>query len=727
MSFVHVLDDNTINKIAAGEVVERPASVIKELVENAIDAKADRIEVEMTAGGTSYMRVSDNGIGMSREDAQMAILRHATSKIVEVDDLQSIDTLGFRGEALPSIASVSRFSLLTRQAGAELGTEIKISGGREPEIGEAGCSLGTTIKVEDLFFNTPARKKFLKTTNTEASKITEFIIKLAISNPQIAFKLIANNKTSVATPGNGDLRAALSSIYGQGVSEALLPLAFEDEDISIKGYVSKPSTIRSSRSWQSFIVNGRIISNRAIAKAIDNAYHALIPRSGYPLVVLNIQVPQHTIDVNVHPQKSEMKFEDEGRIFKAVYKAVLDAVRPQGQQLGTVAAGVDSQEAQRHIHNSMQSLGGIAQPQSRDNSALGQHTRPNNVFASVERPKDYGQMDSLLDVPSAGKSKPPLQSSGLMEMRRQQLAAQAKPEDALPAAAYEQKLAEQAKAALAYTQSLHPQNTVHEALAVDNEPVDYVEKAVHDVHENVDSINTSRGETAVYPQNTVDNSQQEINRLRTEEEKSQLAGVSVEEGAMAESAVSPLVPIGQVDNTYIIAQDADGLYIIDQHAAHERILFDRFSAQADKIPSQQLLVHLLLDFSSREAALIEEQLPLLQSLGFGLEPSGPEQFRLTEVPADVPVAEAESFIREILVNMEELHRPTAAELRKSAIATTACKAAIKAGFPLNFRQMEIILEELHETAMPYTCPHGRPTILKFSSDELAKMFKRTGF
>lgn len=727
MSFVHVLDDNTINKIAAGEVVERPASVIKELVENAIDARADRIEVEMTAGGTSYMRVTDNGIGMSGEDAQMAILRHATSKIVEVEDLQSIDTLGFRGEALPSIASVSRFTLLTRQAGAELGTEIRITGGREPEIGEAGCSLGTTIKVEDLFFNTPARKKFLKTTNTEASKITEFIIKLAISNPQIAFKLIANNKTSVATPGNGDLRAALSSIYGQGVSEALLPLAFEDEDISIKGYVSKPSTIRSSRSWQTFIVNGRIISNRAIAKAIDNAYHALIPRSGYPLVVLNIQVPQHTIDVNVHPQKSEMKFEDEGRIFKAVYKAVLDAVRPQGQQLGTVAAGVDSQEAQRHIHNSMQSLGGIAQPQSRDNSALGQHTRPNNVFASVERPKDYGQMDSLLDVPSAGKSKPPLQSSGLMEMRRQQLAAQVKPEDALPAAAYEQKLAEQAKAALAYTQSLHPQNTVHEALAVDNEPVDYVEKAVHDVHENVDSINTSRGETAVYPQNTVDNSQQEINRLRTEEEKSQLAGVTAEEGAMAESAVSPLVPIGQVDNTYIIAQDADGLYIIDQHAAHERILFDRFSAQADKIPSQQLLVHLLLDFSSREAALIEEQLPLLQSLGFGLEPSGPEQFRLTEVPADVPVAEAESFIREILVNMEELHRPTAAELRKSAIATTACKAAIKAGFPLNFRQMEIILEELHETAMPYTCPHGRPTILKFSSAELAKMFKRTGF
>lgn len=731
MSFVHILDDNTINKIAAGEVVERPASVIKELVENAIDAKADRIEVEMTAGGTSYMRVSDNGIGMSREDAQMAILRHATSKIVEVDDLQSIDTLGFRGEALPSIASVSRFSLLTRQAGAELGTEIKISGGREPEIGEAGCSLGTTIKVEDLFFNTPARKKFLKTTNTEASKITEFIIKLAISNPQIAFKLIANNKTSVVTPGNGDLKDTLGSIYGQTVSQALLPLDFEDQDISIHGYISKPSTIRSSRSWQSFIVNGRIISNRAIAKAIDNAYHALIPRSGYPLIALNIQVPQHTIDVNVHPQKSEMKFEDEGRIFKAVYKAVLDAVRPQGQQLGSVAAGVASHEVQRHVQNSMEGMAQTRQGGSGFLSSL--QPKAGNVFASVERPKDYGQMATLIDIPREPVVKPPLQSSGLMEMRRQQLAEQkagldkVQAESSIPAAAYQQKLAEQAKAAMNYAQPAHPQNIVHEAPAVDNEPVDYVEKTVHDVHKNVDNIATSRAETAVYPQNTVDNLQQEACPQRTEEKEPQQDDVSAEEAAVAEKAISPLVPIGQVDNTYIIAQDADGLYIVDQHAAHERILFDRFSAQAEHIPSQQLLVHLLLDFSSREAKLIEEQLELFQSLGFGLEPSGPEQFRLTEVPADIPVNEAEALIREILVDMEELHRPSAAELRKRALATTACKAAIKAGFPLNFRQMEVILEELHATAMPYTCPHGRPTILKFSSAELAKMFKRTGF
>ena len=594
MSFVHVLDDNTINKIAAGEVVERPASVIKELVENAIDAKADRIEVEIMAGGTSFMRVSDNGIGMSREDAEKAILRHATSKIVQVDDLQAIATLGFRGEALPSIASVSRFTLQTRQAGAELGTEIKITGGKTTEIGAAGCNLGTTIRVEDLFFNTPARKKFLKTNNTESGRINEFIIKLAISHPEIAFKLINNNKSSLATPGRGDLKETLQSLYGASVGQSLLPLKFEDEDIKLWGFVSKPSAIRSSRSWQTFIVNGRIIASRAIAKAIDNAYHALIPKSGYPLIALNIEVPQHTIDVNVHPQKTEMKFEDEGRIFKAVYKAVLDAVRPKGQagQLGQLAAQAD--HVQQHVEKGLQEL-------------------------------NFGQ---------------PVMNFPLREEK--------------PAMTWQEGTT---------------------ALAQD--------KSVKLVQSVVD-----------------------------EEKKLPTAG---------------MIPIGQVDDTYIIAQDGDSLYIVDQHAAHERVLFDRFSAQAEHIPSQQLLVHLILDFSSHESQIIEENLELLAGLGFGLEPSGPNQFRLMEVPSDVPSGQAEEFIREVLASMEELHRPTAAELRQAVLATTACKAAIKAGFKLNYRQMEILLQELNDTAMPYTCPHGRPTIIKFSSDELAKMFKRTGF
>ena len=651
MSFVHVLDDNTINKIAAGEVVERPASVIKELVENAIDAHADRIEVEITAGGTSFMRVSDNGIGMSRQDAELAILRHATSKIVKVDDLLTIGTLGFRGEALPSIASVSRFTLTTRQAGDELGTEIKISGGSLPEVGETGCGIGTTIRVEDLFFNTPARKKFLKTNNTEGGKINEFIVKLAISNPQIAFKLINNNKVAVSTPGNGDLKDTLQSIYGGTVGSALLPLEFEDEDIRLSGFVTKPSAIRSSRSWQTFIVNGRIIANRAIARAIDNAYHALIPKTGYPLVALNIQVPQNTIDVNVHPQKSEMKFEDESRVFKAVYKAVLDAIRPKDEvrqlgKLGNMAAGVEQAEIDRHVAHGMQDL--------HDMSPAAGKLYMENLLAAK-------------DVERASAS--PARYVPVYEERRQ------------AAMQWREAAARMDVPKPAEPESENVPETVPELVSV---PVPEMMPVPEAVPETM----------------PVENDREQSCRM---------------------------VPIGQVDNTYIIAQDADGLYIVDQHAAHERILFDRFSARAGEIPVQQLLVHLMLDFSSHEAEIIEDNLAMLKELGFGMEPSGPKQFRLTEVPADVPSGEAEDFIREILASLEELHKPSAAELRQAAIATASCKAAIKAGFKLNFRQMEILLAELNDTAMPYTCPHGRPTIIKFSTDELAKMFKRTGF
>lgn len=668
MSFVHVLDDSTINKIAAGEVVERPASVIKELIENAMDAKADRIEVEIMAGGTSFMRVSDNGIGMSMEDAKMAIRRHATSKIFKVEDLMDIDTLGFRGEALPSISSVSRFTLQTRQAGAELGTEVKIIGGKEPEIGETGCSLGTTIRVEDLFFNTPARKKFMKTNNTEASKINEFIIKLAISRPDIAFKFINNNKTSVVTPGNGNLHDTLRSIYGGSVGDALLGMDFADDDITIKGYISKPSTIRSNRNWQTFIVNGRIISNRAMSKAVDNAYSSLIPKSGYPMVALIMDVASNSIDVNVHPQKSEIKFEDEGRIFKAVYKAVLDAVRPHGEALGNIAAQVERPE--RHF---------------------------TGIPASMKEAKPV--MEPLIDEMHFVPASQPRVTSAASSISHSSYTP-----SSIPSSAYQYRVEQQAK-------------TLHEAQ---------------------EELSQLKGERLVSSGGTVANggetSINDTELIASQSENTVLENdvlIDRSTGEIIEKSVgisaTPMVPIGQVDNTYIIAQDADGLYIIDQHAAHERILYDRFAAMTERIPSQQLLVHLILDFSEREAQLIESNLEMFHSLGFGLEPSGPDQYRLMEIPADIPVAEAENTIREILVSLEDMHQLSAAEIRHECLAMTACKAAIKAGFELNFRQMEIILDELNKTAMPYTCPHGRPTILKFSSDELAKMFKRTGF
>ena len=618
MTRIHVLDDTTINKIAAGEVVERPASVVKELVENAIDAGADAVEVEIMGGGVSFIRVTDNGRGMAREDAETAILRHATSKISSVSDLQTVATLGFRGEALPTIASVSRFSLLTRQPADDLGTRVDILGGKPPEIEDAGCEIGTTVRVEDLFFNTPARKKFLKTNATEAGRISDFVIRLALSRPDIAFRFINNNRLTLMTAGDDSLRHAIESIYGGDAAGALIPLDFHDAeaDIRITGYISKPSMIRSSRAWQTYIVNGRTIQNRAIAKAIDNVYRALVPKMGFPLAVLCIEVPQRTIDVNVHPQKTELKFEDEGRIFKAVYKSVLDAIRGAAGETAAIAA-------------------------------------------AVERPKFHYEAAPLnLAAPThpAGSS----------------------------ASSYS-------------TPPMRPQ-TVHEAVQWAGQRVD--------LRTAQDAVGTERAE----------------------ERSAFAAALSPSVGQDADRTIEgSLLPIGQVDLTYIIAQSAQTLYIIDQHAAHERILFDRFSAHADGIPSQQMLVHAILSFDAHEAQYIEENTELFDRLGFHLEPAGEREYRLTEAPADIPLDEAEATIREILISLGDLHAATPAHLRQAGIATMACRAAIKAGEELSIRQMEILLAELCATPFPFTCPHGRPTILKFDTHDLAKMFKRTGF
>ena len=654
MTMIHVLDDNTINKIAAGEVVERPASVIKELVENAMDAGATRIEVEIMAGGTSFMRVTDNGRGMSTEDAHLAILRHATSKIREVGDLNTVGTLGFRGEALPTIASVSRFTLLTRREGDDLGTRVTITGGKEPDFIEAGCNIGTTVKVEDLFFNTPARKKFLKTNHTEGSRINDFIVKLALSRPDIEFHFINNNKMSVVTPGTGNLYDTIQAIYGGKTADSLLGLTLEDEDIKISGYITKPSMLKSSRAWQTYIVNSRIIQNRAIAKAIDNAYKSLIPKSGFPLAVLCIEVPQRTIDVNVHPQKSELKFEDESRVFKAVYKAVLDAIRPAGRGLGEVAA-------------------------------------------VVEKPEQHVTMEPMQFVPATEPLAEPIIPQWPQTEARP--AGQPAVQRAQPKTIYE---------------------AVHRTAPISARTMAGFSAAQQ-------SLREERGAAAMPDSSVLDHP----GMVAESSAPAMKSGADAEASPCQEGEVlqydGSVVPIGQVDLTYIIAQDAKGLYIVDQHAAHERILFDKFSAMAGDIPSQQLLVHQILSFDQKESDLVEAHQELFASLGFHMEMSGNQEFRLIDVPADVPVSEAEDIIREILTNLMDMHETTAKEIRQACLATTACRAAIKAGEELSFRQMQIILDALAHTAFPYTCPHGRPTILKFSSEELAKMFKRTGF
>jgi DNA mismatch repair protein MutL len=603
MSFIHVLDENTANKIAAGEVVERPASIVKELVENSIDAKSRNIEIEIAEGGISFIRITDDGMGMSYEDAQLAILRHATSKISVVEDLSTITSLGFRGEALPSIAAVSKFSLTTRLHDNQLATYVEVVGGVTTDIREAGGNVGTSIIVKDLFFNTPARKKFLKTSSTEGSHIHDILTKIALANPNIAFKLINNNRLVLSTPGNNQLQDTLTNIYGQKIAPDLLPIHYDNttDNIKISGYLSKPTLLKSSRQWQTVIVNNRVINSRSIAKALDNAYHSLLPKSGYPLAVINLSVLTDTIDINVHPQKSEVKFSDEQKIFRAVYKAVIDV---------------------------------LSAP----------HT-PDQLAATVEfQPKSYQPIPNHY----AGN--------------------------------------------------------------------DYKEAS----YSNGLSYSSNSWQETPLPLSTA----------RSTLEKEQMGSfdmsvVSVAASQIIEESQFTLYPLGQVDDCFIISKGPDGLYIIDQHAAHERILYDKMSQHTDRIPSQQLLVPQFMDFDTTEINIISEYQDTFYKLGFTLELVGPNTMRLSELPSDIPLAETESSIRQILEYIQSMHNPSAQELRHNCLQIASCRAAIKAGEALNMRQMQALITELCNTNLPYTCPHGRPAMIRFTPKDLYKMFKRT--
>ncbi len=605
MTTIHILDENTANKIAAGEVVERPASIIKELVENAIDAGSSKIEIEISEGGINYIRVTDNGIGMSFEDANLAILRHATSKIRIADDLSNIQTLGFRGEALPTIASVAKLTLITRLHDREFATFLEVHGGTTLDARDSGGNVGTTVIVQDLFYNTPARKKFLKKPAAESSHIHTILVKLALSHPEIAFKLINNTRLVLSTPGNGQLLDTLTSLYGNDITPNLLPVNFSEEDLQITGFLSTPTLLKSNRQCQTYLINSRVINSRIMAKAIDNAYHSLLPKNGYPLAVLNVHLPINTIDVNVHPQKSEVKFSDENRVFRAVFHAVTNTLR-------TPLA-------------------------------------PTQIAATV------------LPKPSTVHSLSP-------EIE-------------------------------AHTKRIYPTNTpTYQPLFVKEDPV---------------SISTAQ---TLIAQKTP------VNDLPSDDLKSDILEPM--------TAVSPvtdfsLIPLGQIDLCYIVAYNQDGMFIIDQHAAHERILYDRLAISTERIPVQQLLVPLFLDFDETDCNIISEHQQLFYQLGFNIGLAGPNTMRLLEIPADIPNSEAEPIIRQILQAIQELHQPSSQELRHAFLQITACRAAIKAGDSLNMRQIQALISELCQTTLPFTCPHGRPAIIKFSSNDLAKMFKRT--
>ena len=676
MATIHVLDETTINKIAAGEVVERPASVIKELIENSIDASATNIEVEIGDGGVAYMRITDNGIGMTEEDARLAILRHATSKIQQVEDLFDIASLGFRGEALASIASVSHFSLTTRKADSDLGTRITVDGGTFTDCIPYGAAPGTTIEIRDLFYNTPARRKFLKSERTESSKIQDIVGKLALSNPHISFKLIVDDRVAVITPGNGNIGDTVAALYGYKTKYDIFTVAYESDSIYIDGVVSKPTLLKSTRIWQTIIVNNRVISDKTIMKAIDNAYHALLPKNGHPLVVLNITVPAGMVDINVHPRKSEVKFSDDKIIFKAVYHGILNALNnplhERYERESSVYMGISESLSKdsSNTHNT-------AINQGDDNTNM---SHRNNTYDSYRTPPvvhdDMQSAEHIATAVDYDKVFGGRRTKGYEVMRGETT-----------------QFVESLKAK-GYTPPA-PKATYEQSSFID-ESFDAVPKEFTSyTKEDIDRFKSLS---------------QDIREQDSEERTIQNSG---------------FLPMGQVASCYILAKKGDDLYIIDQHAAHERVRYDKLCKSTESIPMQSILVPQYSEATDDEMNLVEEERDTLLDLGFDVELGGPTKIKLVGAPVDLVESKAFEILQYVFSYLHEHQQPTKAQLRHEMLAYASCRGAIKAGHNLNMYQMTTLIEDLFSTEKPYVCPHGRPTIIKFTPDELGKLFLRS--
>ncbi len=635
---VVLLDDNTANRIAAGEVVERPASAVKELVENAIDAGATQITVTLEEGGKLRLTVSDNGTGMTRSDAVLALHRHATSKIRSADDLFAIQTLGFRGEALPSIASVSHFTLTTKPADEEAGTRLVVQGGDVIEIADVAARDGTTVEVAELFYNTPARRKFLKSTPTEVSRAVEVVGHLAASYPHIAIRLLNGDHELFSTPGTGDALATLASVWGRDIARKLIPIRHESPGLTVTGHMATPDISRPGRSHELFFVNRRPIKSRLLAHALEEAVRSLTPDSRYPIASVFVEITPDMVDVNVHPTKTEVKFTRDGEVHHAVSQAVKGALLAYGiVPTARLSTMIPAEPASPAFLSSVQpSLDLPAAERSHGNG--GELSSKFSAFPSFD-----AQVQAAIDVFRPVENVR-YDSSGAEDLSEADVAAHTKRDGFL-----------------------------------------------------------ETGEATEAPI-------QERPRPRPFAE--QLREFKV---------------IGQARNTYIIALTPDGIAVIDQHVAHERVLYERLTVKrfSNGIPVQRLAVPITLNLSRREALLLAEHTASFAASGWEIAPFGGESFVVHSIPAMLNNKPYEKILRDMvdeLVNQSVSRRLLVQQ--EHVTITNACKMAVKAGDPLNIEEMTGLLEQLAETENPYLCPHGRPIVVTVSFHELDKQFKR---
>ena len=709
MSKIHVLNQDTINKIAAGEVIERPMAVVKELTENAIDAGAGAITVEVKDGGKALIRMTDNGVGMNEEDVRLAFTPHATSKIDDAEDLLRVSTLGFRGEALASISSVSQLEMVTKTRNELMGCRYEADGGKERTLEAVGCPDGTTILVRNLFFNTPARLKFLKSSPTEAGYINTLIERLALSHPDISFRFINQNQTKLHTSGNGNLKDVIYHIYGKDITSNLLEVDASEVSCQVKGFIGKPVISRGNRNYMNYFINGRYIKSSTIHKAIEDAYQPYTMQHRYPFTVLHFTVAPELVDINVHPQKMEIRFSDAQGIYQSVYHAVSEALK----------------------HREFIPEVSLASPASKPVQKKGQATSK-----PVREPEMFEKkrMQSVQILEEIKKQDEILKQQGMMRENavygKQDSAAASKGMDAV-SDMEQTKTAGNTVSNIGQTEAA--QNAVSNIgqteAAGNTVPNIGQAEAAGNTAPNIGLAETTQNAVSNIGQaETVENIVQ--NTEHTKEVKynvhNPVQESFFEKGILSEQAQKEVKIIGQVFDTYWILQYDNAMYMVDQHAAHEKVLYERFMKQLSekKAMVQLLQPPVILTLTMQEEQAVREHMSVFEELGYQIEPFGGREYAVSGVPAHLPQIGNEELLKEVIDAMVDEHSRPTPDILKDKIASMSCKAAVKGNNRLPREQMEELLRELMTLENPYHCPHGRPTMIKMTKTELDKKFKR---
>lgn len=659
MPNIALLDQNTIDKIAAGEVIERPASVVKELVENAIDAKASAVTVEIKEGGISFIRITDNGCGIPKEEAALAFLRHSTSKIKSVEDLLSVSSLGFRGEALSSIAAVSQVELITKTKESLMGVRYIIEGGLEKGLEDIGAPEGTTFLVRKLFYNTPARRKFLKSATTEASYINDLIERLALSHPDISFKFINNNQTKIHTSGNTNLKDIIYSVYGREIAGNLIEIDASMEGVKITGFIGKPVISRGNRNYENYYVNGRYVKSGIIAKAIEEGYKTFMMQHKYPFTALHFTIDGDLLDVNVHPTKMELRFSNQEEIYKFIFHTIQNGLTKR-ELIPSVSFSKEEEK-----ENEKQKTKLPATPEPFETSRLVKEM----TTSYVKEEKPLSKIDMMFKE-AANKYGGNKQIEGLSIKNPYEL--------------QEEKKDETSKGKIVESDDIQKDNT-----------------NTKELHESI----------SLGKEEAIKNAQQ----LDLFEEK-----------LLTKEAKYEHKIIGQVFDTYWIVQFHDKMYLIDQHAAHEKVLYERTmkSLKEKEHTSQLLSPPIILTLSMQEEELLKKYMEHFTNIGFEIEPFGGKEYSVRAVPGNLFSIAQKDLLIEMIDGLNDgvsLHQP---DIIDEKIALMSCKAAVKGNNKLSHIEATALIDELLTLENPYNCPHGRPTIISMTKAELEKKFKR---